>query len=380
MKKPEISTTQLMLMAVGSSLVFPYTFMPILHTPNANQDVWFVLLLSFVYILIINAPILFLINKFRGFTVNQVVETIIGKYFGKPAILMFVVYFLFCSISCSLITTHFMNAFLFSGKPIWLLMLFLVVPTAYAAYKGAGTIGRLSLFVVPFMLLTILLFLFFGINNMDISLLQPVLTDSTFLDLNISAFLTASRYSEILIFFVFSYYLSKKSSINKTYALAVCIFGIFYMLILVPTLLVLDVDFAKISWNPYYVYTRQVNILSFLERLQSINTLAWFPVNILKLTMYSFMTSRILSLLFKTKSHKPFVIPNASIVFIACLVPLFYNSGTIDLLSSYRVFPWVVLPVIFVVPCILVAVYFIRRKKLKPLIKKTQMTAKSEDA
>ncbi len=379
MKKPVITMVQLLFMTVGSALVFPYTFMPILHTPNANQDVWFVLLLSFVYILILNAPLLFLMNKFRGFTINQTIETVIGKCFGKVALLMFVGYFLFCSISCSLITTHFMNSYLFSGKPIWILMLFLVVPTTYAAYKGAGTIGRLSLFVVPFMLMTILLFLFFGINNMDISLLQPVLTDSTFIDLNISAFLTASRYSEILIFFVFSYYLSKKSSINKTYALALCVFGIFYLLILVPTLLVLDVDFAKISWNPYYVYTRQVNILSFLERLQSINTLAWFPVNILKLTMYSFMTSRVLSLMFKTKSHRPFVIPHAVIVFIACLVPLLYNSGTIELLSSYGVFPWVILPVIFVVPCVIVAVYLIRRKKLLPLIKKTQASAKNTE-
>lgn len=377
MKKPIITTVQLMMLAVGSALVFPYTFMPILNTPNANQDVWIVLLLAFVYILVINAPLLFLMNKFRGLTVNQIVDAIMGKILGKAAALVFILFFMYCFIACSLITTHFMNSYLFSATPRWALMLFMVVPVCYASYKGAGTIGRLSVFIVPFVIVTILFFLLFGINKMDLSVLKPILTDSTFFDLNLGAFLTASRFSEILIFFVFSYYLSKQASINKTYAVALVVFGICFMLILVPTVAVLGVDFAKISWNPYYVYTRQVNALTFLERLQAFNTLAWFPASLLKLAIYIFMAARVLSLIFKAKSHKKFVIPIVALGYIACLIPFMSNSGTIKLLSSDRVFPWVILPVIFVLPCLLVAVYLIRRKKLKPLIKKAQASAKS---
>lgn len=377
MNKPIITTVQLMMLAVGSALVFPYTFMPILNVPNSNQDVWFVLLLALVYILVINAPLLFLINKFRGLTVNQITETIMGKIIGKAAALVFVLFFMYCFIACSLITTHFMKSYLFSATPRWVLLLFSVVPVCYASYKGAGTIGRLSVFVVPFVMVTIVFFLLFGINKMDLSVFKPILADSTFLNLNLGAFLTASRYSEILIFFVFSCYLSKTASINKTYAVALVSFGVLFMLILVPTVAVLGVDLAKIDWNPYYVYTRQVNALSFLERLQAFNTLAWFPTTVLKLAIYIFMAARVLSLVFKAKSHKKFVIPITAIGFIACVIPFMSNSGTIKLLSSDRVFPWVILPVTFVLPCLLIAVYLIRRKKLKPIIKKAQASAKS---
>ena len=377
MNKPIITTVQLMMLAVGSALVFPYTFMPILNVPNSNQDVWFVLLLALFYILVINAPLLFLINKFRGLTVNQITETIMGKTIGKAAALVFVLFFMYCFIACSLITTHFMKSYLFSATPRWVLLLFSVVPVCYASYKGAGTIGRLSVFVVPFVMVTIVFFLLFGINKMDLSVFKPILADSTFLNLNLGAFLTASRYSEILIFFVFSCYLSKTASINKTYAVALVSFGVLFMLILVPTVAVLGVDLAKIDWNPYYVYTRQVNALSFLERLQAFNTLAWFPTTVLKLAIYIFMAARVLSLVFKAKSHKKFVIPIAAIGFIACLIPFMSNSGTIKILSSDRVFPWVILPVTFVLPCLLIAVYLIRRKKLKPIIKKAQASAKS---
>ena len=377
MNKPIITTVQLMMLAVGSALVFPYTFMPILNVPNSNQDVWFVLLLALFYILVINAPLLFLINKFRGLTVNQITETIMGKTIGKAAALVFVLFFMYCFIACSLITTHFMKSYLFSATPRWVLLLFSVVPVCYASYKGAGTIGRLSVFVVPFVMVTIVFFLLFGINKMDLSVFKPILADSTFLNLNLGAFLTASRYSEILIFFVFSCYLSKTASINKTYAVALVSFGVLFMLILVPTVAVLGVDLAKIDWNPYYVYTRQVNALSFLERLQAFNTLAWFPTTVLKLAIYIFMAARVLSLVFKAKSHKKFVIPITAIGFIACVIPFMSNSGTIKILSSDRVFPWVILPVTFVLPCLLIAVYLIRRKKLKPIIKKAQASAKS---
>ncbi len=379
MKKPIITSVQLLMLAVGSALVFPYTFLPILGTPNANQDVWIVLLLALVYIVILNLPLLYLMNKFRGLTVNQMTDIILGKVLGKPAVMVFVFFFFYCFMACSLITTHFMSSYLFSGTPRWVLLLFMVIPVCYASYKGAGTIGRLSVFIVPFVMLTIVLFLLFGMTNMDFSVFSPVLADSTFLNLNLSAFLTAARYSEILIFLMFSYYLDKKVSIKKTYALALTVFGVCFMLILVPTVAVLGVDFAKMAWNPYYVYTRQVNAFSFLERIQAFNTLAWFPATVLKLTIYNFMACRALSLIFKAKSHKKFVIPIAALGFIACNIPFFSNSGTIKILSSDKIFPFVILPVIFILPCILVAVFFIRKKKLEPVIRKLQAAKKEAE-
>ncbi len=379
MKKPIITSVQLLMLAVGSALVFPYTFMPILNAPHSNQDIWIVLLLALVYMLIINAPMLYLLNKFRGLTFNQATDTILGKCLGKPVVMLYVLMFFFYYIASSLITVHFMSSFLFPGTPRWVLLLFLVVPVCYAAYKGAGTIGRLSVFIVPFVILTILLFLLFGMTNMDFSVFLPVLADSTFVNLNVSAFLTAARFSEILIFFVFSYYLDNKVSINKTYVTSVAVFGVCFLLIVVPTVAGLGVDFARMSWNPYYVYTRQVNAFSFLERVQALNTLAWFPSTILSLSIYNFMACRMMSVMFKTKSHKKFVIPFTAVGFFACLLPVLSNTGTMKLLTSYDVYPYVILVFIFVLPCIMAAVYLMRKRKLEPVIKKLQSSKKAAE-
>ena len=81
------------------------------------------------------------------------------------------------------------------------------------------------------------------------------------------------------------------------------------MLILLPTILVLGVDFARIAWNPYYVYTRQVEALGFLESMQAINTLAWFPLALLKLSLYNYMVSHVFSKLSGPSRTNPLLFP-----------------------------------------------------------------------
>ncbi len=363
-RKPSISSIQLLLMAVGSALVFPFTFMPILVSPPANQDVWVVLLISIIYILAINLPLLFLMNKLRGMNFHDMAGTVFGKVAGKIILIPFILFFLYCFTACLLITVQFINIYIFPETPTWALLTTALIPATYASYKGAGTIGRLAVFIVSFAIGAVILFFVLGIGKFDLNIIKPILSDSTFLDLNKGAFFTGARYSEILIFLVFSFYLKEDSSINKTYFSALAVFACSFFLMLFPTILTLGIDLARHMWNPYYVYTSQVEAFNFLERVQSINALAWFPMAILKLTMYNYMASHTISGFVNAKSHKYFAIPLSIIVFIICSLPLLDNSNFILLLRSDEVFPYVVLPVTFVIPIVFLIVYCIRRKKI----------------
>lgn len=377
--KPVITSAQLLLMVVGSSLMFPYTFMPILNTPPANQDVWIAFIAALVYIFIINVPILILINKFRGFNLNEMTEIILGKFFGKAASILFVMFFLFCFIACMQIGAIFINMSVLPGTPIWAILVFAFSAAAYVAYKGAGTIGRLATFIVPFVMLTVVLFFLMGLSMMDWKILRPVLAESSLAELNLGAFYTGTRYSEILIFLVFTFFLVKNVSINKTYAKALLIFTVSFLLILIPTMLVLGVDLAKMEFNPYFIYTRQVHAYDFIQRVQSINTLAWFPGLLVKLTIYCFMTSFTLSGVFKAKSHKGFVPVITGLAFFVCMIPMMQKSSVMMFLASDKVFPFVILPFTFVLPLILLTVYLIRRKKINRILaqKKTVATESS---
>jgi hypothetical protein len=211
---------------------------------------------------------------------------------------------------------------------------------------------------------------------MDFKELAPVLSDSTFWEINKGAFLTAARFSEILIFWVFSYYLGKKEGINKTYAITLILYGVCFLMMLLPTILTLGVEFAKKLQSPYYIYARQLEAFGFLERVQSLNSLARFPGALLKLAIYNYMASFVFSGVMKAKSHKYFVIPVSAIGFGVSLLPILSKTNTIEFLRSDQFFPWVILPVTVLIPCIIIVVYILRRRKVNKLI--VQAQAKSQ--
>ncbi len=220
----------------------------------------------------------------------------------------------------------------------------------------------MSVFIVPFMILTIIIFLLMSFSIVDLNILKPFLADSTFMQLNNGAFLTGARYTEILIILVFSFFLSQNVNINKIFAKTLGIFGVSYLFILIPTITVLGIKYAQHCWNPYFIFTRQVEAYDFIERVQSINILAWFPATMLKLIIYNFMFSYILSGIFKCKSHKNFVIPLSMIGFIICLIPIINKSNTVELLHSDKIFPFAVLPVILILPLIIIIIYLFKEK------------------
>ena len=363
--KPKISTTQLIFLVVGSAILSPYTFLPVLNTPPANQDSWIVAILSTVYIVVLSLPILFFTNKYRGLSLNEISELILGKVIGKIVCVILALFFLFICILYTLMVIIFISTYLFPWTPVWALLIYGLIPVAYLVSKGAGTIGKISTFIVPYILLTILLFFIMGMDQFQIDILRPILADSNFWDINKGAFLTASRFPAVFIFIVFNVYFDEKVNINKTFFKSLGIFAIFFLLILFPTVLVLGFDISKHSWNPYFLYSRFVKVYDFIQRVESLNTLSWLLGVMLQLGVYGCMANELFSRVFKLKNQKVLILPFTILILLVSLFPPLLKSNVVEFIRSDNVYPLVCFPFIFVIPFIMLIVYFI-----KELIKK----------
>ncbi len=378
--KNYISATQLMLMAVASGLMFPFTVMPLVETPPYNQDIWISLLGAVFYLIIIAMPSLILMNRFRGVTFNETNELILGKILGKLSAVLFVLLFIACFYLCMATEVMFIALVIMPKTPNWAILVCMLGPISYAVYKGAGVIGRLAVFIALYMIFNIIFFAIFGFHWVDFNNLRPVLADSTFAQINQGAFLTASRYSEVLIFFVFSYFLSQKASINKTFVKAIGIFAVCFLLMILCVLLVLGYDIAQANFNSYYTFTRQISISNFIEKIEAISLSAWFPGSLLKLTIYNFMACYVLSGIFKTKSHHGFVIPLSVSGLIFCLIPALTKTDFILKMTSNQVMLLMILPITFGVPLLLLIVYLWRRKKIGPILAQKKQERISQSA
>jgi spore germination protein KB len=153
-----------------------------------------VLIVAVLYILIISMPVLILINKFRGLNINEITELIMGKFFGKAASLLFVVFLLFCYTACMLIGAISISISVLPGTPPWAILLLAYVTAANITFKGAGTIGRVASFIIPFVMFTVVLFFLMGLSMMDFQDQTSCARGFHVSRVNLGAFYTAARY------------------------------------------------------------------------------------------------------------------------------------------------------------------------------------------
>ncbi len=142
------------------------------------------------------------------------------------------------------------------------------------------------------------------------------------------------------------------------------IFIISFLLILLPTILVLGNEYSRHVLSPYFTFVEQVEAFGFLTRVQSLFVLALFPVSILKLSVYNYMAAHMFSDLAETKTHKGFVIPFIIIPFAACMIPAMQKTSTFEAINSDKLLPFIIVPFVFILPLFMLIVYLIRRKKI----------------
>jgi spore germination protein KB len=199
---------------------------------------------------------------------------------------------------------------------------------------------------------------------MNINEIKPILADSTFAQLNLGAFITAVRFSSIMILFIFSFHMSDKVHVIKVFGVILGVFIISFLLILLPTILVLGYVYARHLLSPYFIFVVQVEAFDFLTRVQSLFVLALFPVTALKLGVYNYMAAHMFSDLAGTKTHKSFVIPFMIIPFVACMIPAMQKTSNLEVINSDHLLPFVIIPFILILPVFMLIVYLIRRKKI----------------
>ncbi len=367
-KQNSITSIQLLLILIGSRLMLTYTFMPVISAPPGNQDSWIVAALTPAYLMILALPILYLVNRFKGKTAVEITEIILGRFVGKIVVAIFIMLAIFCFGSCVNMDVVFLNSAIFPETPPWALLLYILIPVGYAAYKEIGAIGRTAAFIVPYIILTIVFFLLLGIRDIDLDVLKPVFVDSSLLELNYGAVMNAMIQSEVILVFVLAVFLSNKTHLNRIFATEVLFGTALVLLMVIPTLGILGIYIAQAAWNPYFLYTKQVTIYDFIQRVESLNVLAWFLGSLLRSSVFCFVTSHLLSRTMKLKNDHLFVIPLCLVVFFVIQIPALANSSTLLYLISYDVLPWIVSPVVSGIPLLMAIVYGIRSRLGKRIL------------
>lgn len=331
-----------------------YTFMPFLREMSASADIWLSVFVAVFYIALFSAPLLIFRIKFKEKSLVEAFKAVAGNAVAKAIAVLYVLILIINFTVFFSYMLRFAGASVLQETPVWAIALVILVPVTYAICKGGGAIARISLYIVPFVLASLLLFALFGVKAEGLKSMLPV-GASGFKNIHFTGFLMASQFSEIIVFFVFASWLNKDKKIIKSYALTLTIFLIASLFIIIPIISVLGFNYAKITPNPYYVFTRQVVFYPTIEKFQSINTLITIPAGILKLSAYGFTASLILKELLPKVKREILSISLAVIIFVLSLLPIVsravfspygYNVLSYITIGAYAGIPLLLMPLL----------------------------------
>lgn len=361
--KDKIYTYQAIFLITINRMMVPLTYAPLIKSEYANQDTWFIILLSIPYTIMISLPLLYLSSRFSGKNLLEFTEIIMGKYIGRILAIIYGIVFLFFLIFFTGTFIEILESALYPNTPTWVNLSIVTVTTLYIVNKGSINIARLSEVVFPIILFIFFMLLLLGLENYDFDVFLPILKDSNFKQLNLGAIFNSLVHMDILILAMLASNLEKKKDVNKVFTYSVLFSSIITVLSTVVVQSTLGIAYTKHANFPFYTYARLIKIGDTMG-FDLLYVISWIIGSILRLCVYFHTCTVVFGKVFNTRNQRTYI----PIIIVMTIIVL-YIKGRRTIVTK------IVLPQVFIItvtiisiiiiPAIVLITYFFRRNSLQ---------------
>lgn len=361
--KDKIYTYQAIFLITINRMMVPLTYAPLIKSEYANQDTWFIILLSIPYTIMISFPLLYLSRRFYGKNLLEFTEIIMGKYIGRILAIIYGIVFLFFLIFFTGTFIEILESALYPNTPPWVNLSIVTVTTLYIVNKGSINIARLSEVVFPIILFIFFMLLLLGLENYDFDVFLPILKDSNFKQLNLGAIFNSLVHMDILILAMLASNLEKKKDVNKVFTYSVLFSSIITVLSTVVVQSTLGIAYTKHANFPFYTYARLIKIGDTMG-FDLLYVISWIIGSILRLCVYFYTCTVVFGKVFNTRNQRTYI----PIIIVMTIIVL-YIKGRRTIVTK------IVLPQVFIItvtiisiiiiPAIVLITYFFRRNSLQ---------------
>lgn len=369
MNKERITSRQAVLLLSMFRITLVISYTPALGLPPANQDVWIAVMLSFVYTLILRIPVLFLANKFNNLTMMEYTEKIMGKFIGKFIIIIYGIYFLAYSVFTLIIQSQFVGVAVLTRTPYWIMIILVLVLSIYICIKGLVILYWSAELIIPVALFSIISLIILGLKNVDFNLMLPILSDSTFLEVNQGAIMLSFILTDILILVMSVSFLENKQDINKIFIKSNFYSVIVVAIVIIVTQGTLGVEQAKHSNYPFLIYTRLIDYSSVFERIDLIFVISWLSANVGRVIFYMYLSFMAFKHILRPKNDKALIYVINILVSIISLYLLNIGTKIMSKGSLNTILMYISIIFVTLIPLIAMIVYFFRRKSINRIEK-----------
>lgn len=318
-------------------------------------NIIFVTILATAFVLII-ANIL---KKFPNMDILDISEFLGGKILKNIVGFVFILYFM---ISACIFLRNFaecLEIVYYPSTDILYIILFFIIAIPITAKLNFNASLRANVIIVPLVLISIVFLFFANIRYFTPQRIFPIMGNG-FVSTFCTGITNIYSFSGIILIYFLPPLLKDTNKFKKISIIGILISSA-YLIFVVSLILFMFPVFVNIDEVlPLYTIATYVEFGSFFQRLESVFLLIWLISFACYLSVIANFSFYIFKKITKIKEVKPVIFPFA----IASLgIALFPKNYAISKMYETKIYPYIMLTIVFIVSFILLFMAYIKNKK-----------------
>ncbi len=318
---------------------------------HAGHDGWIPVIIGGMLSLLATSIIIALCKRFKGQSVLDINRMIFGKYVSYLLNILLILYLQFTLVTNLSFVASTIGVWFFRETPLWILALYMIIPSAILAYKGLKGVCRfnfLLFIIIPVLLSMIALTL----NEFRITNLMPVGIHGAD---NIMKSLVEIPFAYMgfeTLLFIFPF-IKDKQHISKHAIIGAAILTLICTCFVITSIAVFGEDLLKKRVVAFVGIARMIEMPVF-ERVDLYYLAIWIPAMLLVVNAYLFLTYNSVKKVFKVKSNMiPFTIIFSTAIVLTGIFCV--DSYTVFQMTRYNGYALIIVGVLYPVLLLIIA-------------------------
>lgn len=348
-KDPKISSIQIRALLVSTIIGIGVLSMYNQLANIMDKDGWIAIILSGLLVVLMLIIISKIFQGNPGKDFFEIGNETLGKFAFSIILCIYVVYYIVVNAYISRQLGELIKGFLLPNTPIQLIIVLFLLSISYAAASEIDVIARVTYMMYPVIIIfTIVLFLV-SLPGADITNVLPVFqSDLSKLPEGVKVALFSFSGFEVTLF-AFPFVEDKKK-LTKTCISAIAIITAIYLALFMVTLSQFSIEQIKSDPFPLLMVTKLIDLPGyFLQNLDGLVMAIWVMLIFSTITPFHYSAGKILSKIFKTKSHAILVLMLVPVIYILAIIPrsiIELNSIMSGVIAYLSILVSVIVPVI----------------------------------
>lgn len=324
-----------------------------------GTDGWIAIIISGIMVIPLLAVLVQLFKLYPDKDFFEIGKATLGSIVFTIVLLIYLAYLITFLAYVSRVLAELVKAFLLQATPLEFILIVFILATSYISIYEIDIIARLSYFVYPIIIIFAVSIVLISLPKADFTHILPVFqTDYRSIIEGVKSTEFSFLGFELIIFAI--PYVKEKDKVFKSCLIGIGTVTAIYLALFVMTIAHFSIEQIENQTFPILILIRHLDLPGFfLQNLDGFVMALWILVVFSTIAPPFYGAGKILSEIFKTKSHKYFIWGLIPVIYFIAMVPdnFVQLNGKLNKYTNILGFISA-----FIIPTIMLIVAYIRKK------------------